>query len=264
MLRCALWGRIFKTGCNSRFTHGGRGLVLPAHHFKDLLHDVPAHVGTEAFRENPLTRLEQAERGRVFAKLARRIDADTHRTSDFEDPIASKCIDGSQRGVHQSEYDWCRDDLRIECKSSQMQWIPSERRWKFMFCGIKFAHHAVREVAAFDELVLVFFAPHNLYFYVHDGALGVSTAGLERTSAAGHHIVFAGPTGEQDWKRAVVQILRKLDCSSNSCSRLAVMECTDPRVCKVLRSDCSTFKQDIYVDSPLSRAAWSSNRIVGS
>ncbi|CAK0826444.1 unnamed protein product [Prorocentrum cordatum] len=252
MLRCASWIRTFKAGCTSRFAQGGRYLVLSAHHFNDLLYDVPATTGTEAFRDNPLKGLQPAERGMVLAKLARRIDVDIHPTSKFEDPAASKCTDGSQRGAHRSEYDWRRDGLRIECKSSQMQWLPSLRSWQFVFGAVKFAHQAGREVAAFDELVLVLLDPHNLHFYVHDGALGVSTVGLERTRAAGHQIVIRGPRGEEDWKKASVKILRKLDCGSNSCRRVAMMECTDPRVSKVLESSVSSLRKDIYADSPLS------------
>lgn len=251
MLQCVCRGRAIKIRSILRVRQAIRSVVLQAHAFADLLYDAPATIGEVAFGDNPLIKLGQAERGRVFAKLARVIDAGRYPTSTITDPVSTPCTNGFQRGLYRSEYDWCRDGLRIECKSSQLQWDASRRSWKFHFYAIKFARRGGREVASFDELLLVFFTPRKLYFYAHDGSLGVSSKG-QRTLKDGHQVNFRGPSGEEDWERACDRILRRLDCDSNACSRLAVMECTDPRVVEVLQSEGPSVTRRIYADSPLS------------
>ncbi|CAK0850364.1 unnamed protein product [Prorocentrum cordatum] len=199
-----------------------------------------------AFEGAPLSTLNPSLRGNVLAELAREVDCELHAESTLQDPL----LNGR---VGSAEYDWLRDGLRIECKSSMMAWRSSAKCWHFCFQGVKIAHNQARMTSAFDELILVLYTPRYLYFYKHDGTFAFSSVGL-RTAVQGHQIQISGPRCEKDWTTSLRSILRKLDDETNTCSLQSVMPLTDPRISRALSQRCHMTNQ-IFLGAPLSDIA---------
>ncbi|CAE8613489.1 unnamed protein product [Polarella glacialis] len=115
---------------------------------------------------------------------------------------------------------WFRGPCRVECKSAQLYWHKTLRRWGFIFRGIKFPASGIRESTTFDELLLAFYTPRGIYIYRHDLQFGISTVGVE-TAVLGHKIEVNGPKHVEDWQVALDAILGKMDANTNGCKCLA-------------------------------------------
>jgi hypothetical protein len=98
--------------------------------------------------------------------------------------------------------------------------LPSTCR-RFQFKRAKLDLNDGEGLPSFDELLLALYTPAGVYFYRHDGQLGVSSVGL-LTAVTGHDIKVYGPRGERDWSAALHEsILPKLDTSD--CEQLAIV-----------------------------------------
>ena len=135
-------------------------------------------------------------RGTILERIARRHGELCHPDSTFEDPDPGVDKNGKKRGKGAAKNDYNCDGARQEAKSAQLAWDKYLNLWKFEFKGIKKDLH--------DDLVLVFYTPAGLHIYVHDGVLGVSTAG-KRTTTKGTKIQLRGPAGSpgsRRWRRS--------------------------------------------------------------
>jgi len=138
--------------------------------------------------------------------------------------------------------------VRIECKSSQLQW--NSYRWLFCFAGVKFARENVRFRSVFDQLVLMMYTPIGVYMYHHDNQLGVSAHG-QKTSTQGYRISICGPKGVDAWSIALESILKKFDEHTNQCARLAFVALDDARIVRELAARSYHPVVRAYRDVPL-------------
>ncbi|CAK0872149.1 unnamed protein product [Prorocentrum cordatum] len=227
---------------------GVRHLILQASSFSNILQASNANT-SDVFAGAPLSTITPSLRGDVIAEVARQVDAEVNPRSIFERGVLGNCCNGSRRGPNIMEYDWLRDGLRVECKSSKMSWVPSRKSWEFAFYHIKIAHGEARRVAAFDELLLVLYTPTHLYFYRHWGTFGLRSAG-RLTSTVGHQLRISSGGGIEDWRLALKHVLGKLDDGANSCERLSIMPLADNRIQHALDSRCNV-TQKIFNGCPL-------------
>lgn len=219
-----------------------RSIVLPASSFDAILDEQTDNLWARAYNGDQLSTVSGSVRGNILAGLARIIYSERHPNSVIGDAVPGRCINGTPRGVYRAEYDWCRNGLRIECKSSMMTWQPGRTSWSFNFRCVKVPLAGVREQAEFDELLLVLYSPRSVYIYQHDGELGVSRKG-SRTSYSGHQIQLYGPRGLESWRDSLVQIIGKLDAGSNGCQQLAVVPTSDTRIRSMLNTRRSVTHQ---------------------
>lgn len=160
--------------------------------------DLFAHTTetSQAFGGVPLAARGAKSRGTILERIARRHGELCHPDSTFEDPDPGVDKNGKKRGKGAAKNDYNCDGARQEAKSAQLAWDKYLNLWKFEFKGIKKDLH--------DDLVLVFYTPAGLHIYVHDGVLGVSTAG-KRTTTKGTKIQLRGPAGSpgsRRWRRS--------------------------------------------------------------
>eukprot|EP00438_Fugacium_kawagutii_P020977 Skav216149 [mRNA] locus=scaffold3056:20016:21173:+ [translate_table: standard] len=134
-------------------------------------------------------------RGFRIERVLREIDERLHAGSNFSPAKRA---------------DWIRDEMRIEAKSSRLQFSPSTTQWLCQFWHVK--------QDCFDELLIAIYSPAGLDVFRHDGRYGLSTDGI-RTQAQGKKIVISAPCGELDPLRAVRVIEEKLE--ANNCPKIA-------------------------------------------
>ena len=172
-------------------------------------------VTEEAYEGVPLAELATATRANVLTSVVREIDTSLHPDARIEDAVPGTRIDDSKRGQHQAPYDWQRDGVRVACKSAQLKWNTSNRRWMVLFANIK----PSGAEGEFDELLLALYTPRGVHVYRHDLRLGMSTNG-KATEATGRTIFVYGPCDEESWQSALDgAILPKLD--ERGCERVA-------------------------------------------
>lgn len=162
-----------------------------------------AHAMHGLYDRIPLASLSPVARGLVLQRLAQEVD------------IGSAV--GWCRSDYIAPYDWIRDGVRVECKSSQLSWCARKQLWKISFYHVKIMQH-IKRSSVFDELQLVIYTPAGIYIYHHDLQLGVSSAGLA-TQAEGCSITIHGTPKGTSWSEGLDSILSKLD--RGGCRRLA-------------------------------------------
>ena len=181
-------------------------------------------VTAEAYEGVHLAELSTTPRSSVLTSLVRSLDTSLHPHARIEDAVPGTRVDGSPRAQHQAPYDWRRDGVRVACKSAQLTWNASDRRWKVLFQNIK----PSGAEGAFDELLLALYTPRGVHVYRHDLRLGMSTNG-KSTEATGRQIQVYGPRDEESWQSALDgTILPKLGASG--CERVADVWFPDPSV----------------------------------
>ena len=169
-----------------------------------------------------LAELSAAPRANVLTSVVRGLDTSLHPHARIEDAVAGTTVGGGRRGQNQASYAWQRDGVRVACKSAQLTWDASNRRWAVQFQKIK----PSGAEGAFDELLLALYTPRGVYAFRHDLRLGMSTAG-KSTEATGRVIDVVGPRGEESWRSALDgAILPKLD--AGGCERVAEVWFPDP------------------------------------
>lgn len=171
------------------------------------------------FRNVPLGQCCPNERAMRIQTLVRCVDGILNPHSLISDPAPGYTISGACRSVYTAEYDWCRNGVRIECKSGQLRWEKSSRRWKVVFSSVKVGD--VVTPRPFDELLLGFYTPRGIYIFKHDVHFGLFRGGC-RTAATGYGIQVYGPRRVSDWMSALDAILAKFDDSG--CERIAYVQ----------------------------------------
>lgn len=179
----------------------------------DQRHDVTPGI----YDGIPLSGLSPCARGYTLESLARCIDGIANPLAEITSPDPGHCSGGSRRrSAQQSCFDWCRESIRVECKSSQLQWDKRWKYWVFNFTNIKFTIRST-----FDELLLALYTPQGIYIYRHDLRFKVCSRGVA-TYARGYKVRLQGPSNEGDWVVALGVILSQLD--SSGCARVAFVQ----------------------------------------
>ncbi|CAE8613487.1 unnamed protein product [Polarella glacialis] len=111
-----------------------------------------------------------------------------------------------------AEYDWLRDGVRVQFKSSQLAW--DRDHWRVHFRNVKL-NKENPALSPFDELLLALYTPRGIFLYRHDLKLGLSTDGI-RTDIRGCQITVTGPS-RAPWPEALDVILKKMDGSGCTC-----------------------------------------------
>lgn len=228
-------------------------LTALASEFQHLIDCAPT-VANSTYDGVPLANLSGTSRGQILANLARRLDSDLHPSARIRDPIVGFCsMNKQRRGSGQAEYDWLRDDHRIECKSAKLTWDRSQSTWRLQFSNVKFG--------LFDELLLVIFTPLEVYIYRHDLKFGFRRQG-KNTSVSGHRVVVSGTCRILDWALALQAMLKKLDAGTNGCERLECVQMHDPRIVSALathiKRQATRLHLDAFASVPLAQVAASS------
>jgi hypothetical protein len=158
-----------------------------------------------------LFHLNGVRRHALLRDLLRELDeTEYHPSSSFDD--------GTGGGV-----DWVRDGKRVSLRTSMLKWSSSARtaQWIVKFQGVKFGQ--------FDELFLAICTPEGVHVCVHDGSLGVSSAG-RLTPRAGQVIQIYGSEHIRGWRAAFeLFILPKLEGRAG-CTVLGAIPYDDPRL----------------------------------
>lgn len=157
-----------------------------------------------AYADVPLSNLCPATRALRILEMAREVDAMLHPKASFMDPEPSRCSDGRTRGrgLGQQTYDWMRDGLRIECRSSGLSWDTTNQRWYARFVGIQFDR--------LDELNLAIWSPAGISLFRHNLNFGVSSHRL-RSEWIGLSIQIVASRSDTDCLLALGSISQKLE-----------------------------------------------------
>ena len=111
--------------------------------------------------------------------------------------------------------DWVRDTVRVEIKTSKLNFHRSSSRWFCYFTNIK--------PAFFDELWLAIYSPKGIHIYKSKCAesLGLSTSGVA-TPYNGLTARFYGPANEADPLKVVKAIEAKM--IERGCEQIAMVQ----------------------------------------
>eukprot|EP00440_Ansanella_granifera_P073756 gb/GFBE01080033.1/.p1 GENE.gb/GFBE01080033.1/~~gb/GFBE01080033.1/.p1 ORF type:complete len:423 (+),score=22.10 gb/GFBE01080033.1/:1-1269(+) len=230
-------------------------LLLPVSQFQHILQKGSAP--TDIYGCDPLAQLGQYWRGVALQTIVRNVLHSKDPALVTRDATPGVCSNGSRRSQHQAAFDWMCDGRRVECKSSQLNWVASYRAWCVQFHGIKFSLSGVRDAAHFDDLILALHSPWKVHILKHDHCLGVSTYGV-RTAAVGHKITVVGKRNQPCWQAALATILAKIHHPVNGrCEFLAEVPISDAQVVSVVdrinASKGRAYMKQVYRDVPLSK-----------
>ena len=202
------------------------------------------------FDQTALAERTMVNRARILTALAKEVDAQLHPGAEFAAAASLR-----------EAFEWRRDDVRVACKTAQIQWNTAKRfwqgdsnaygaRWGLRFRRVQLARSGAER--RFDELLLAAYTPRGVYIYRHDQESGVSTAGKE-TSATGHDIVYTGPRNEGSWE-AVLDgtLLPRLDAEDSGCERLAFVSFDDERMARVIAAHPPSITERTYEGVALS------------
>ncbi|CAE8652065.1 unnamed protein product [Polarella glacialis] len=205
-------------------------------------------VTSRTYQGLPLAHLNEKVRGSILESLVRRLDQQLHPGSVIRDAVDGQCVNGVRRGRSRLSYGWLRDDVRVQCKSSQITWNKSHAHFIVCFHEVKL-NVDEEAPAAFDELLLALYTPRGIFMFRHDLKFGLSRMGIN-TAVTGSSIVVSSRSGETNWSTALDVILQKLDVSG--CERLDFVNLDDKMLLKLAHvgDDCSM--QQAYLGLPLS------------
>ena len=205
---------------------------------KSRFHEAELGTTAAAYAGCKLAALTPSKRGLVLETVAKAFLKKLEPNSIIIDPVPSetKC-NGTRRGVKQAEYDWLHDGRRIQCKSSQVYWDASRRRWQACFRRIR--------PGWFDELLLVLYVPGQLHFFCHDFQAGLSPA---ESSARMHALSVCGPRGCEDLNNAQPHLTSRLH-ESLSCKFVGMLGTRDELLEQSLRSDTRSLKFDLEFEA---------------
>ncbi|CAE8587410.1 unnamed protein product [Polarella glacialis] len=181
----------------------------------------------------------------ILESFVRQQDQKLNPGADFQVANAGLCVNGQQRSRGMAEYDWLRDGVRVQLKSSQLGW--DRDCWCVKFYTVKL-NWENPDLPCFDDLLLALYTPRGIYMYRHDLTLGVSTCGI-MTNITGSQIVVSGPRGVNSWSEALDVILQKLDGSG--CTRLGVFSLGDAMLAELAAERRQGRMQLAYKDMPL-------------
>ena len=147
-----------------------------------------AHVALTAFENHPLGLLTPSSRGMFIEQLVLEVDRMLHPQSHFTPQ------------PHVAKHDWCRDDLRVECKHTRL--TCSDRMvWSCKFSAIKFP--------CFDILYLAIDSPDAVFLLQYARDQGRTRCGVE-TDHVGEQIRIRAPRSIEDCREAAHFIVDKL------------------------------------------------------
>eukprot|EP00933_Yihiella_yeosuensis_P058910 TRINITY_DN5968_c0_g1_i1.p1 TRINITY_DN5968_c0_g1~~TRINITY_DN5968_c0_g1_i1.p1 ORF type:complete len:404 (-),score=50.69 TRINITY_DN5968_c0_g1_i1:136-1347(-) len=216
--------------------------VFPVNKFRNIVDAVD--VTGSAYVACPLFQLTNGHRGKFLELLAREVYSQMHPLATVEDAPRGLCVNGSVRSIWQTECDWLCDGVRVECKSSQLMWDRSNKRWNVVFQNVK--------LHSFDQLFLVIYSPRKLFFFQHDRVLGLAR-NLDKTLLDDRRIRIAASTTAACWESALEQILCKLGSACNGCEIVRVLDVSHELVQQLLAdSQMITSGEDPYKGIPLS------------
>ena len=204
-------------------------------------------VTRAAYAGCPLNAITPQLRGKVLETVARGVYQWSRPDSIIEDPIPGQRCNGTKRGLNSAEYDFLCDGRRVQCKSAQLCWHESERRWRVQFQKIKPNLH--------DDLLLVLYSPSGLHVLTY--TVPVSVQGPRGScSAKTLSFIFGGQSliGLRDWRDSEDVVLKKI-LQSGSGHRLASLQMTDEEVVNALErhnfSVSLSLQSDVYKNHPL-------------
>ena len=166
---------------------------MDAHVFKSIiLQDLIHHKQKidKAYQNVPLYfNATSNDRSSIMEKIGRCIDEENGYQT--EDAFESNRRDGSSRGTNSREYDWKRKNSqqRVEFKYCMIG-TSGARRWCIKLEHVKWD--------LFDILMLGFYTPYGLYFYIHDQHTGICKTKMGRGDKI--KIETAGKTINETWK----------------------------------------------------------------
>ncbi|CAE8590765.1 unnamed protein product [Polarella glacialis] len=169
-------------------------------------------ITAKTYQGLPLAALSSTARSSILESLVRGLDEKLHPGSVFQDAERGRCVDGAIRSRGNLQYNWQRDGIRVQLKTSQLIWNKSDRRWLVQFRNVKLKEDDAVE-SDFDELLVALYTPRGIFIYRHDLKHGLSTNGIS-TAVTGSDICVCGPSGETNWPAALDVILEKLDASA--------------------------------------------------
>eukprot|EP00440_Ansanella_granifera_P025205 gb/GFBE01027377.1/.p1 GENE.gb/GFBE01027377.1/~~gb/GFBE01027377.1/.p1 ORF type:complete len:421 (+),score=14.90 gb/GFBE01027377.1/:1-1263(+) len=234
-------------------------LSLPASQFDHVLGR--GNAGNSIYRNDPLDQLGQFWRGIALQTIVRNVLHEQNPHLEMRDATPGLRSNGARRSQGQTSFDWLCDGRRVECKSSRLCWVASERTWRAQFHGIKLPLEGTRDDAEFEDLILVVHSPSKLHILKHDHRFSVSTRGT-LTAACGHTVTVAGTRDQTCWRSAVSTILLKFCSGESTCEELAEIRISDAQVATVVdqinAGQGLAYMKQVYNDVPLS--AISGNR----
>ena len=165
------------------------------------------------YRNVALAKQTSSARALRLQKLAFEVDQILHPECRFQYGAGAEEVVGlrqlQRRGAARGLADWMRDSVRVEFKSSMLQWNVLHNSWLATFVGIKTASSCT-DRHAFDELLLGLYSPSGLHVLKHSGELRLSSCGA-RTGIDGGRIAAHGPRGQESFEAALASILFKLE-----------------------------------------------------
>eukprot|EP00930_Biecheleria_cincta_P017774 TRINITY_DN14023_c0_g1_i1.p1 TRINITY_DN14023_c0_g1~~TRINITY_DN14023_c0_g1_i1.p1 ORF type:complete len:414 (-),score=23.77 TRINITY_DN14023_c0_g1_i1:134-1375(-) len=226
---------------------------LNASHFQHILDDVS--TTERAYHGDPMSNFSPSRRGKALESVIRSYLTKMSPAQKLQDVERGFRSNGSQLSQYGSDFDWWCDGKRVECKSAQICWAPSKKRWQASFHGVKLALAGVRSAAPFDELLLVLYSPFKLHIIRHDLSLGVHSAG-KRTASRGNTISVCGGRNETNLHDALATILDKFLSGNNDCELVAELDTRCSEVTKTLAENSTSkglsFMERVYKGVPLS------------
>ena len=234
-----------------------RCLVLSASQFQHVLNDPGRTSETFAGHAgHTLSLLSGARRGTILQELCKMELVRLNPNSKIEEPTRGTRCNGAPRSASQAEYDFSMDGGKIRCKSAQLTWRRSEKRWGVFFRCVKLPWPGFRDQAPFDHLYLILFSPDSLHIIKHDLRTGATSAG-KSTGSGGHSIYVRAAPGQECWQTARSQILKsfltKGRCELVSCVDLSAF---DVRTWLAKQMERLTTRQDhVYQWVPLNHMA---------
>ncbi|CAE8590764.1 unnamed protein product [Polarella glacialis] len=115
-------------------------------------------ITAKTYQGLPLAALSSTARSSILESLVRGLDEKLHPGSVFQDAERGRCVDGAIRSRGNLQYNWQRDGIRVQLKTSQLIWNKSDRRWLVQFRNVKLKEDDAVE-SEFDELLVALYTP---------------------------------------------------------------------------------------------------------
>ena len=157
-------------------------------HVNLVIHSQKHQLETSAFEHHPLGGINPTRRGLIIQDIVQQVDQWHHNILTCTEPRSS-------------QFDWRREDLRVECKHTRMAWSTHRKKWVCGFSGVKMDH--------FDILYLALDTPAGIHVFNFRGSKYVHQAGVCE-ECTGKKIQVWGPTNATSWSVALDDIMNKL------------------------------------------------------
>ena len=153
------------------------------------------------YQNVPLSHMTTRKRGLCIEEIAFKLDQILNPNCSFS------------RNSSESEVDWVRSGVRVECKSAQM--CQNKQRgswcWRCCFRNIKSASSGVRDLDLFDELWLAIYSPRGIHVFKHPGGqVRFSLTGLKEQHS-GQDIHVYSSKNVLNVREALDEMLHKME-----------------------------------------------------